>query len=248
MLIATALGVVAAVVGVLLGLRAVGLLGVATEAPKRNVLPASGGVAPGLLAKTGAPGGAVLPKVGELPPSMPPELYAWLKHLEKVEAMKIELSLRQQAEMMKFQQMLSVLGAGMGMLNPYESDDKSPDQITTGKFQDLKPEWERLIAFFNSVPPPPEAQPLAADYNRALGEIPGMTSDVVEILNSVTSDPTGALQRIGSLKAKSYGDIDRYFLRADERLSGITAKYGVPKWFNIKADASVGGSMGKLGF
>ena len=91
----------------------------------------------------------------------------------------------------------------------------------------------------------PRARPIADDFNQALGEIPGMMGDIGDILNTADSDPTSALQKMRKLQSSSYGDIDRYFLRCDQKVGAICEKYNKHKWFNIKADVAGGGLLGK---
>ncbi len=243
--IAAVIGIFAAILGIFLGLKAAGVLG-ANTTKDPGTLQARGATSGPVLVKEAAPTPPVLEKGAEKK-VMPKDVEDWLKHLEKCEAMKVEITLRQQAELMKFQQMLSVLGPDMNALNPYDNEDsQSPDKITGGKFADLRPDWEKLIQYFNSYPPPEECRPIADDFGRALSEIPGMTSDVIDVLNTVGQDPSAALQKVNKLKGKSYGDIDRYFNRADQRLKAICEKYDTSKWFNVKGDVIEGGSLGKF--
>jgi hypothetical protein len=180
------------------------------------------------------------------PVTMPADIYEWLKHLERCEAMKIEITGDQQAEMMTFMTKLNTLGAGIGLMDPYDQSgdaegDQGPDTYTKGKILDMRPRWMELITFFNSKKPPAECQPLANDFNQAIGEIPGMAGDIADVLNSVASNPQAALEMLQKSRNKSNGSIDRYFARADEKLTRICKKYETNKWFNIKTD--IGGGM-----
>lgn len=237
---------VGAIVGVVIG---TGVLQRGDKLAGVPSLQAKGETPRGSLPLQGEQAPAAMPKTAERA-VMPDDVRAWLLHLEQIEARKVELSLRQTADMIKFQQMISVLGAGIGAMNPFdmsEGEETPPDQVTQSKFTDLKPEWEQLIADFQSFPPPQECQPLANDYFRAISEIPGMTSDIIDILNNVTADPSGALQRISTLQGKSYNDIGKYFIQSDQRLGDICSKYNERKWFNIKSDVVGVGTLGKLG-
>jgi len=183
---------------------------------------------------------------------MPADVEEWLKHLEKCEREKVVISGDQMAEAMVLMTKMQALGAGMGLMDPYDQsqggdDDKDPQTYAKGKVMDFRPRWEQLIAFFNSKVPPEECKPLAADFNRALGEIPGMMGDVGDILNAVTTDPNSALQQAQKLKGGSYADIDRYFGRADVKLTEICKKYEHNKWFNIKTDVQGGSPIGMFG-
>jgi hypothetical protein len=193
-------------------------------------------------------------KVAEAPPNtkMPEDVYEWLKHLQKCEEKKVEISGDQAAEVTVWMQKNSALGAGMGMMDPYdqasgEGEDKAPGSYTKGKVLDLRPQWEDLATFFHSVPPPAECAPIADDFDRAISQIPAMMGDLGDILNSADTDPQGALQKVKKMQNGSYGEIDRYFLRCDEKVTGICGKYNMTKWFNIKGDVMAGGMMGKFG-
>jgi len=245
---AIAVGCALALIAGLFGLRAALRLGAASPAPALQVR----GEAP--------PPALALPAQATPPPLtknatrlvMPADVEAWLKHLEKCEAMKVTISGDQMAEAMVLMQKMQTLGAGMGLMNPYDQsqggdEDKDPGTYAKGKVMDFRPRWDQLLQFFNSVPPPEECKPLAADFNRALGEVPGMMGDIGDVLNDVTTDPSAALQKANKIKGGSYGDIDRYFARADQKLSDICAKYEKNKWFNIKADVQGGSPLSMFG-
>lgn len=239
-IIAWAIGGVAAIAAILIGAHAFVLLGAGVKADDTKVLAARGSGSPPVLEKAAA-----------APAQMPADVEDWLKHLEKCEAQKVQISGDQYAEALKFEQEAQALGAGMGMMDPYDqasSDDgQAPGSYAKGKVLDFRPQWEQLITFFNSYPPPPECKPIADDFNRALQEIPGMMGDIAEVLNTADTDPTGALQKIKKVQNSSYGDIDRYFLRCDQKVGAICDKYNKKKWFNVKGDVTAGGALGRLG-
>ncbi|MFZ4506926.1 MAG: hypothetical protein ACOYON_04425 [Fimbriimonas sp.] len=244
------IGTVAMLAIVLLALNAAGILRLGASQPEDPALKrVAKAPAPALVKQSETPPPA-LEKVAERA-VMPPEVRAWLEHLEKTEKQKIEISIQQIADMAAFMPMLQTLGSGIGQLDPYDQstgeEGKSPDAVTHGKFRDLKPQWEQLIVFFQSVPPPDDdCRLIAEDYSRALSEIPGMTSDIGDVLNDVQSDPGGALAKVSKMKQQSYGGIDRYFEQSDVRLGEICRKYNERKWFNIRTDVG-GGMFGSLG-
>ncbi len=258
----TAAGIgAAALVAALFGAKALGILrlGGASSDPGIRIAgkgPASALQMPGNV----APPPLQLPGRSDPPPlqqaavrkQMPADVEAWLKHLEKCEREKVTISGDQMAEALVLMQKMQALGAGMGMMDPYDQsqggdEDKSPGDYAKGKVMDFRPRWQQLVDFFNSVPPPDECKPLAADFNRALSEVPGMMGDIGDVLNNVSNDPSKALQEANKLKGGSYGDIDRYFARADQKLSDICSKYDHNKWFNIKADVSGGSPLSMFG-
>ncbi len=241
---------VAALIAAVFGLKAAGLLRLGAAAPVANVQVKAETPSPALqLPAQTTP--APLQVVAERK-QMPADVEEWLKHLEKCEREKVTISGDQMAEAMVLMTKMQALGAGMGLMDPYDQSqggdgDKDPQTYAKGKVMDFRPRWEQLITFFNSKVPPEECKPLAADFNRALGEIPGMMGDVGDILNTVSSDPNAALQQAQKLKGGSYGDIDRYFGRADVKLTEICKKYEHNKWFNIKTDVQGGSPIGMFG-
>ncbi len=168
---------------------------------------------------------------------MPQDVLDWLEHLRKIEARKNELSIKQEADMKTFEIMLNTLGPGIGQFDPSQPEDqvgdKEPADVTKGKFEDLRPQWEGLIKDFESKPPPAECKPIADDYFAGLSEVPGMISDLEDLMNQVNSDPQAALIKAQGLQSKSYRNIDENFAKTDVRVQTICDKYHVKKWFNI---------------
>jgi len=192
-----------------------------------------------------------VPAKGDVAVTMPDDVMNWLKHLQKIEEKKNELEVKQEADMEVFMQKLQALGAGIGEMDPYNQtgeEGQSPSDVTKGKFEDLKPAWEDLITEFQSVPPPKECEPIANDYYAGLSEIPGMTSDINDVLNQVaSSSPQQALQKAYSLQNKSYDTIDRSFSQTDKRVQAICDKYNVRKWFNIGERSPIFAKTGASG-
>ena len=245
---AVVLGLLVAAFAIFFGIRAAGQLKLGAQQPLDPKLVAQGTLPSKMLEKEGNTGAPTLGKVAEKP-VMPKDVEDWLKHLEKCEHQKEEISLKQEADLKIFQAKLGVLGAGVDevdLMGKTDEDGQSPQKVTEGKFRDMKPEWEKLISFFNSYPPPEECKSLASDYNLGLNGIPDMTGDISDILNGLTDgkDVHDALDKVSKMKNQSY-KIDRYFGQADLRLNDICQKYEKHKWFNIKTDISGGGLFGK---
>ena len=243
------IGIIVCLVAAWIGLTAAGVLKLNRSTPPSGTLQARGDVPNTVLEKPAVTPGPVLEKTAERP-EMPADVEAWLKHLQETERRKVELTGDQTAEVTVFMQKNSVLGAGMGLMDPYDQSegsagDKEPSSYTKGKILDLRPQWEDLITFFNSVPPPDECRPIADDYNRALNEIPGMMGDLGEMLNGVANDPQKALEQAKKMQNGSYSGIDRYFARTDQKLGDICSKYQKTKWFNIATDVAAGGMLSK---
>jgi hypothetical protein len=183
------------------------------------------------------------------PLGMPADVLAYLRHLEKCENAKVEISGDQSAEVKVLMTKMQALGAGMGMMNPYDQsgDDKDvePADYAKGKILDFRPRWQRLLDYFRSVRPPRECEQLAYDFDRATGEVPGMMGDLSDILNGQL-DPAAALKKLEKFQNSSYSEIDRYYGRADEKLGQICQKYNTSKWFNIKTDVGGGSLLSKM--
>ena len=265
-LIATAVIAFAALLAVVFGTRAAGVWGTESSRPDGRTLQASGSRPDGsiLQARGSSPSGIlmapgnrpapILAADAKAPDKMPVDVYNWLKHLEKCEAQKVALAGDQSAEVTVWMQKNSVLGAGMGMMDPYDQsgpegdNDKDPGTYTKGKILDLRPKWTALYQFFRSYPPPAECKPIADDFDKAIVEVPGMMGDLGDILNGTSGSPDDALKKLKKMQNSSYGDIDRYFIRCDGKLGDICGKYHMNKWFNVKGDVMAGGIMGKLPF
>ena len=171
---------------------------------------------------------------------MPDDIHDWLKHLEKIEDEKKELLRKQIADLKVFEEMIGALGSGIGSVNPYDqtNDDQSspnsgPADLTKGKFEDLRPQWEALLQEYQSVPPPEECKPIADSYETGLESVPDMIGEVNNVLNQVNSDPSSALKEMNEMQNKSYATVDKPFAEADEDVQAICDKYQTPKWFNI---------------
>lgn len=182
---------------------------------------------------------------------MPQDVRDWLKHLERIEERKQQLTIKQIADMKVFEQMIGVLGPGIGELDPYDQSGKegeTPESTAKGKFEDLRPDWKQLIQDFRDVPPPAECKPLADAFDSGINEIPAMIGDLVDVMNSIGTNPSGALQKVQQMKNKSYAGVDRSFQEADGLLSQVCDKYDERKWFNIKTDVVGGSLLGKTSF
>lgn len=176
---------------------------------------------------------------------MPDDVRRWLEHVEKIENRKNALSLRQLTQMAVLAQQMKVLGGAMGLLNG-EDEDSAPSDTAKQSFDDLRPEWNQLIADFRSYPPPAECRPIADDYNRALSEIPGINADLAQILSGASQDPAASLEQVMKLQNTSANVIDKNLASTDQKVNDICRKYQTRKWFDIKTDVG-GGLMGKFG-
>jgi hypothetical protein len=253
LIIGSVLGALALLFAVIMGLRAAGILGANANRPGEKMLRAQGSLPGQVLMAPGNRGARVMQATAEKPRDlrMPQDVYDWLKHLEKCEGIKNQIIGDQYTEMQVFQQKLSALGAGIGLMDPYEQSkenggDEAPGSYTAGKVKDLRPRWQELIEFFHSKRPPAECQPIADDFDNGLNEIGGELGDITDLLNGADVDPQAMLQSAKKMQNKSY-DIDRYLMKCDKGVGAICNKYNVNKWFNINPDPMAGGVTGKMG-
>lgn len=180
---------------------------------------------------------------------MPADIRRWLEHLEAIEKRKNDISMKQLAQMTVLMQQMKVLGGGMGLLNEDEGGyggDTGPSETAKTSFDAMRPEWNQLITDFKSYPPPAECKPIADDYSRAITEIPGMNSDLADILAGVANDPAAALEKVMKIQNTSSNVIDKYLGATDSKVGDVCRKYETRKWFDIKTDVG-GGLMGKFG-
>jgi hypothetical protein len=187
---------------------------------------------------------AAPPALGKVGLAMPDDISNWLKHLERIENEKHALLDKEIANMKVFEQMIGAVGAGINEVDPYDQDSDpnsgNPGSITKGKFEDLRPEWAKLLTDFESVPPPAECQQIANNYQTGLEAVPNMIGEVNNVLNQVGTDPSMALKNMQEMQNKSYGEVDKPFANADQEVQDICDKYQTAKWFKI---GDVGGNF-----
>ncbi len=239
----------AMILALFFGLNATGLLQFGAKNPKIDSLRAQGSMPKqDLLRAEGSSSPPVLSQSAQRV-EMPADVRRWLEHLEAIEKRKNDLSMKQLSQMAVLMQQMKVLGGGMGLWNEEEvgfGGDTGPSETTKTSFDALRPEWNQLIQDFHNYPPPAECKPIADDYARAINEIPGMNSDLADILAGVSTDPAASLERVMKIQNTSSGVIDRYLGTTDSKVGDICRKYETRKWFDIKTDVG-GGLLGKFG-
>ncbi len=231
------------------GLRATGLLQLGAKNPQIDALKAEGQnpQIPLLRAEGSQPPPSLSQGAERI--EMPADIRRWLEHLEAIEKRKNDLSMKQLSQMAVLMQQMKILGAGMGVFNEEEvgfGGDTGPSESAKTSFDAMRPEWNQLIQDFHSYPPPAECKPIADDYTRAITEIPGMNSDLADILANVSSDPAAALERVMKIQNTSSGVIDKFLGSTDSKVGDICRRYETRKWFDIKTDVG-GGLLGKFG-
>jgi hypothetical protein len=248
----------AMILAIFLGLSASGLLKFGATSPKIDTLKAEGqNPKQDILRAEGQnPTVPLLSAQGSTPPpildrrqaTMPDDVRKWLEHLERIEKRKNDLSLKQLSQMAVLAQRMKVLGGGESLLSgdPTADDGPAPSDTAKDSFDQLRPEWNQLIADFRSDPPPAECKPIADDFGRAVQEIPGINADLADILSGASSDPSKALEKVYKIQNTSTTVIDKYFGSCDDKIGDVCRKYETRKWFGIKTDVG-GGLMGKFG-
>lgn len=249
-----AVAVVAAILG-LWAAQVAGILSVPDREGPTGALRALGiGPSPPMLRV----GGATVPPVTHAgrrePKKMPPEIRAWLEHLERVERRRIEVTRSQLSEIAVVGTLAKVGGADeylralAGLEDPGEQEPTQPHETLKAQVERIRTAWTELVDELKRVPPPDRCATLALDYERMLRETKGMIFDVIQIL----SDPMGdeaqqakLITRLTNLKGKSKSRIDDVGRRCDRELGAICDEFETRKWFSIAED--IGGDSGILG-
>lgn len=239
------------------GMVALGLLG-----PKSSVLPQVVGNQSVLPALPTDPGSALplqaanepaLPKPQEAI-RMPDDVYNWLEHLRKTEAMRKSMASDQIGEltvMMTKMKTSSITDAMKGLFSPDESpipiDESQPDKESLAIDAAKKREqWKQLSEYFLSYPPPDECKPIQASYAQALGETGAMIVEILEAVEMASESPEKAIAALTKMQGTSGGRIDELAKQTDDQVGDICNKYETRKWFKIQGDVG-GGFLSQLG-
>lgn len=238
------------------GIAASGVLRSIGNAPKPGVLSTRADAPPPNLLQVEAE-----PKTGVLKreqSGMPPDIRAWLEHLERVERERRSLSLHQIGSFTVTMTSLQVAGV-TDALKDLMSDPNAPETQapTSGdkvheQVREAKESWRKLREKLDSVPPPAECVPIRDQYEIALRETSGMMIDLLSALDrAMSSESAEDKQKIvGELYAMkgTSETIDRAGGATDGLVGDICAKYETRKWFDIARDIGGGGMMGMPGF
>ncbi len=96
------------------------------------------------------------------------------------------------------------------------------------------PMWQKLIRWFDSVPPPAECKPLHDSYYDALSAV------VISFSNLQTLTLQGSSTGLKERGQNTSAQIDAKFAEADRDLADICAKYGLQKPVDIRPDPPAG--------
>ncbi len=191
----------------------------------------------------------------QLADKMPPEVRAWLLHLERTERE------RQRLAKAHIGQALAMLVGSTRSMYDDLLDDTSGDMGSehlenpeinrqiSGKAPEMRKGWKDLNAFFNSKQPPTECVPIKNAYEQCLDETGSMMRELIDVLEdsgSPDADLSQLMQRLTGMQGQSSERIDTYGQQADSLVGQICYKYKTYKWFSVSGD--IGSGLGGPGF
>lgn len=255
-----------AVLAILGGLMATGILRFGGSQTLNPNLQARGEQGPPTLPATGEQGPNTLQAQGQSQPNlqatgqkivMPDDIRKWLEHLERIEKRKRALVSDQIAAALV--QLQYLLGAGatkdilQGLLDETSgidpSDAKNPATDTRRSIGELNHDWDVLIADFNSYPPPGPCVPLRNEFDQHIREVRGQIGDIVRVFDSASDNPDAAIAILNGIKRDNRKGIDQPGVRSERLLEEICATYDTRPWFDIDPDPGRGkGLLGARGF
>lgn len=210
--------------------------------------------APDLLRIQGSPSGPDLIKdQGPEKKTMPRDVYEWLKHLERIEKERVEITQDQLSDAL-VAMTKAKMGGAMEILQDMLKEDPdspatpSPSADFSTAVQRLRDSWKDLTDHFNSVSPPDECRPIRDDYDQALRETGAMMMDVMDALANADSSPEAAIKSLRRMQGTSKGRIDAVAKSANRRVQEICDKYDTDKWFDIMGDVGSGLTGQSIGF
>lgn len=172
----------------------------------------------------------------------PQDVVAYLDHLKKVEDQRMTLKTEEEAALLNIIPHLQVdpLKEILDWSDNPEGS-KPPEKTTEDKakeqMKDMSADWQKLAAFFISVPAPEPCKTLATKYYDALRDVISTTADLQAILVS------GDVGRAYQMQGKS-GRIDDKLIAADTELNDVCTRYSIDKNFSIQSDTGVSPLMG----
>jgi hypothetical protein len=218
-------------------------------------LPATGNQGSDNLAVTGAQPPPNLPAQAEKV-VMPDNVRRWLEHLERIEKRKIRLVNDQISKALVQLQYLLGAGATADMLkglieeaNTGEEVQGTPAQSTEKSISELNVDWDRLVADFNSYPPPPPCVPLRNEYDQHIREVRASIGDILRAFQTASESPEAAIQILRNIQGAHKKDLDAAGEKSEKLLEEICARYNTRQWFHIDPDPGKGkGLLGARGF
>ncbi|MFQ3676555.1 MAG: hypothetical protein SNJ74_01250 [Fimbriimonadaceae bacterium] len=244
-------------IGTILGLTAVGVLGLGGKRAETPALQAQG-AQPNepILQVPGNTAPPVLPRE-TVRRVMPDDVRAWLEHLEKIERMRVSTA---QSQIASAATMLTALRLGgtleqmQGLLDaandpldtptPTRAPAVAKAEATLGQFEAA---WNDIVRQFELFPPPNPCVPIRNAYDRVLRETRTMILDIFGAIKRSEEDSQAALQSLMAMQGQSARRIGEPARQADELVAEICAFYETRKWFNIVPDVG-GGLLQRIGF
>ncbi len=177
----------------------------------------------------------------------PPHVIDWLEHLRRTEEERQRkernitplLSMAVQVIVLRAQ---VAQGAAEGDLDKAEANYEREREKLRQRYQQRRREWEELLKFFQSKPPPPECRVLADTYYAGLRHYITTITQIEEDL--IEGDLGGLTGLLGSAQP----ELNARFARADEELTKVCQQYGIRKYFSIGSQSpdlirSLGGGL-----
>ena len=169
--------------------------------------------------------------------TMPADIEAWLKHLERCEKIKDGIMEDQSNKLTAMGPEIQAQAIKAFLPNPAtgEFDDNQPDpgKFAAAKLGDLRGPWDDLQRTFLSVPAPAECQKIASDYNTGLSQTADAIADLAKILSSLGGEASADISSAKSAGVSANEGAVKGFKSADEGVTAICAKYETRKWFQL---------------
>lgn len=227
------------------------LLNAEGSAPNSDLLRTEGSAPTSELLKVyGSPPSSKLTQVEVEKISMPPEILAYLQHVERTEAMRVKIAREQLSSLMVDLTMVKGAGASLDALkdlaDPESTGEEkpSPREHVGRSAAQKREDWNRLTDSFVAVSPPAECIKLRDDYNVALRETGAMFGQVMDALEQASTSPEAALTALQEMQNTSAPRIDQFAKDADRIIREICDKYLTRKWFDVTGDVGGGGMLG----
>lgn len=237
MMIAIALGCVAALFAGGFALKSMGLLFANGQKPDDSVLTAQGKL----------PGNGALVAVGNTPPpilevgavkpaEMPDDIYKWLEHLRISEEKRAEITMSQlttaytEKEKSQLAGGVDALKDALNGIDDPNSELHSPTEKLATVLKQMHDQVRDVQGFFESVPPPKECVPIRDAYDQALTEEAGQMGDIADHM------ATGDIEKLLKMEGKSAKGIDSAGAKTDRLVGEICDKYHKRRWFSIESD------------
>lgn len=252
---------VAVLIAIFLGLRASGVLQFGRSQANDGLQARGQSPAPDLSVRASSN----TPDLGvkaEAPKGMPKDVEDWLRHLQKCERMKQELTDKQSGDLKDIAVQAGIGGLTEDLVKQItDPDAPMPENPMWDKIREavskMGPEWKELKGYFDSVPPPLECQPIANSYDEGLAELPATMNELVMTIENVgkpghldDEQRSQAREEANRIRRSHKSTIDQSFSRTDQGVADVCRKYGVIKWFSIDAGGGGGGGgvTGLFGF